>query len=88
MFANLIIKVPKGCLDSVVPEPLLGKHQVVCLISDEHTEQPFSDSFCLFRVLAVHLHVTSTSKTFDDFLDKSCCDPKQFCEVSVNTRVR
>ena len=44
---------------------------------------------CLFRALAVHLHgttrlETSTSKIFNDFLEESGCDPKQFRGVSMD----
>ena len=44
---------------------------------------------CLFRALAVHLPgktglETSTSKIFNDFLEKSGCDPKQFRGVLMD----
>ena len=47
------------------------------------------DNLCFFRALAVHLHgitnlETSTSKIFNDFLEKSGCDPKQFRGVSMD----
>ena len=46
-------------------------------------------TLCLFRALAVHLNgitnpETSTSEIFNDFLEKSGCDPKQFCRVSMD----
>ena len=43
----------------------------------------------MFRALAVNLHgitnlETSTSKIFNDFLEKLGCDPKQFRGVSMD----
>ena len=47
------------------------------------------DNLCLFRALEVHLHgltnlETSNSKIFNDFLEKSGCDPKLFRGVSMD----
>ena len=85
----LLKNVPMGCPDSVIPEPLLRNNHVNCLISDAHTQEPYSDNLCLFRALAVHLHGTinleiSISKIFNDFLEKLGCDPKQFRGVSID----
>ena len=73
----------------MIPETLLRNHQVNCLISDAHTQEPYNDNLHLFRALAVHLHgttnlETSTSKTFKDFLEKLGCDPQQFRGVSMD----
>ena len=89
IFAALLKKLPMGCPDSVIPDPLLRNWQVNCLISDAHTQQPNNDNLCLFRALAVRLHgttnlETSTLKIFIDFLEKSGCDPKQFRGVSID----
>ena len=89
IFAALLKNVPMGCPDSVIPEPLLRNNHVNCLISNQDTKQPYNDNLCLFRALAVHLHgttilETSTSKIFNDFLEKSGCDPKQFRGVSMD----
>ena len=78
-----------GCPDSVFLKPLLKNNHVNCLISNQDTKQPYKDNLCLFRALAVHLHgltglETSTSKIFNDFLEKSGCDPNQFCGVSMD----
>ena len=45
--------------------------------------------FVFVSALAVHLHgttslETSTSKIFNDFLEKSGCEPKQFRGVSMD----
>ena len=89
IFAALLKKVPMGCPDSMIPEPLLRNNHVNCLVSDRDTKQPYNDNLCLFRALAVHLHgttglETSTSKIFNDFMEKSGCDPKQFRGVSMD----
>ena len=86
-FAALLKNLPMGCPDSVIPEPILSNHQVYCLISDAHTQQSYNDNFCLLRALAFPLHgitslETSTSLIFNDFLEKSGRDPKQFRGVS------
>ena len=59
------------------------------MVSDVHAQQTYNDSLCLFRALAVHLHgitslETSSSKIFEDFLEKSGCDPKQLRGVSMD----
>ena len=55
----------------------------------KNTKQPYNDNLCLFRALAVHLHgITNleiyTSNIFNEFLEKSGCDPKQFRGVSMD----
>ena len=66
----------------MIPEPILRYHQINCLVLDEHTKQQFKDTLCLFREVAVHLHVTATSKFFIGFLGILVCDPKLFCGAS------
>ena len=78
-----------GCPVSLIPEKLLRNYHVFCFVSDQNTKQPYNDTLCLFRAIAVHLHgttnlETSTSKIFNDFLEKSGCDPKQICGVSMD----
>ena len=89
IFAALLNNVPMGCPDSVISEHLLMNNHVNCLVSDRNTKQPYNDNLCLFRALAVHLHgttsfETSTSKTFNDFLEKLGCDRKQFRGVLMD----
>ena len=50
IFAALLKKIPMGCPDSVLPEPLLRHTQVYCLLSDKD-KQPYKDHLCLFRAL-------------------------------------
>ena len=78
-----------GCLDAVIPKPLLRNHQVKCFISNQHIKQPYNDNLCLLRALAAHFHgkikiKTSISKIFFDSLEKLGYDPKQFRGVSMN----
>ena len=59
------------------------------MVSDQNTKHPYNENLCFFRALAVHLHgttnlETSTSKIFNDILEKSGCDPKQFRGVSMD----
>ena len=64
-------------------------NQFYCLISDHNTKQFYIDTLCLLRALAIHMHgitnlETSTSKVFNDFLEKSGRDAKQFRRVSTH----
>ena len=55
-FASLLKKLPMGCKDTVLPEPLLKNHNVNCLTFQRETLQPYNDNLCLFRALALHFH--------------------------------
>ena len=75
-----------GCPDSTIPEQFLRKNHVNCLVSDQNTKQLHNDNLCLLPALAVHFHGTTnleTSTIFIDFPEKSSCEPKQFCGVSM-----
>ena len=75
-----------GCPDSTIPEQLLRKTHVNFLVSNQNTKQLYNDNLCLLPVLAVHFHgITNleTSTIFIDFPEKSSCEPKQFCGVSM-----
>ena len=76
-FATLFINVPTGCLDSVIFEALLRKHQVNGLILGSKY-QPYNDYLFFPRTCRTKNVLISTSKIFIDFLKKSRCDPKQF----------
>ena len=56
-FASLLKDVPMGCKDRVLPEPLLKNHNLNCLNFERNRRQPNNDNLCLFRALALHLHV-------------------------------
>ena len=74
IFVSLLIDVPMGCKDTVLPEPLLRFGNVKCLTFEKNTRQPHNDNLCLFRALALHLHGNEkleeeTSKIFNIFLN-------------------
>ena len=76
LFAWLLKDVPMGCKDTVLPEPLLRNHNVICLTFERNTRQPYNDIFCLFRALALQLKSKEkleeeTSKNFNLFLKNS-----------------
>ena len=73
IFALLLKDVPMGCKDAVLPDPLLKNHNVNCFTFERNTRQPYKDSLCLFRALALHLHGNEkleeeTSQIFKLFL--------------------
>ena len=52
-FSCITKNIPMGCLDCVLPEPLLRRHtQVNCILSDRD-KQPYKDQICLFRALTI-----------------------------------
>jgi len=90
VFAALLKDVPMGCKDAVLPEPLLKNCTINCLTFEENTRKIYNDNFCLFRVLALHLHGNQrleeeTSKNFDSFTIKmDGLSPNQFKGVHMN----
>ena len=52
----LLRKVPMGCKDTVLLEPLTKNHNVNCLAYEENTRKPYNDNLCLFRALALRSH--------------------------------
>ena len=89
IFTSLLKDVPMGCKDTVLPEPLLRNGNVNCLTYEKNTLQPYNDSLCLFRALALHLHGNKkleeeTSKNFKHFLNNSEeRDPSKFQGVHM-----
>ena len=59
VFASLLKNVPKGCKDTVLPEPLLGNCNVNYLTFERSTLQPHNDIVCLCRALALPLHTVT-----------------------------
>ena len=90
VFANLLEDVPMECNNAVLPEHLLKNHTINCLTFAESTRQPYNDNLCLFRALALHLHVTQqleeeTSKLLNLFIKKlDGLSPNQFQGVHMN----
>ena len=49
IFPSLIKDVPMGCKDTVLPEPLLKKHNVNGLTFGRNTRQPYNDNLCFLK---------------------------------------
>ena len=90
VFAALLKKVPMGCQDVVLLEPLLRNGTINCLTFKEKTRQPKNDNLCLFRAPALHLHGNQrlegeTSKLFNLIINKmDGLSPNQFQGVHMN----
>ena len=77
-----------GCLDAVIPEQLLRRNDVNCLVTNGYGET-YKDYLCLFRAVAVHLYgsaelETNAAKLFSDFLHESGHDAINFRGVSMD----
>ena len=88
VFAALLTNIPMGCTDTPLPEPLLRNPEVNCLVSNGHDE-PYNDSLCLFRAIAIHLFGSidvepNATKIFHNFVFASGCDPEHFAGVSFD----
>ena len=87
-FAALLKNIPLGCLDSVLPEPLLRNPEVNCLVSNGH-DVPYNDNLCLFRAISIHLFGSvdvepHAMQLFDNFVSATDCDPENFMGVSLD----
>ena len=88
IFAALLKNIPLGCLDSVLPEPLLRNPEVNCLVSNGH-DVPYNDNLCLFRAISIHLFGSvdvepHAMQLFDNFVSATDCDPENFMGVSLD----
>ena len=75
VFAALLKDILMGCMDAVLPEPLLRNGTINCLTFEENTRQPYNDNLSLFRALALHMHGSQrlevkTSELFNLFINK------------------
>ena len=90
VFAALLKDVPLGCMNAVLPEPLLKNHTINCLTYDQNTRQPYNNNLCLFRALALHMHGNQqleeeTSKLLSLFINKmDGLSADQFQGVQMN----
>ena len=80
--------IPMGCIDAVLPEQLLRRSDVNCLVSNGYGET-YKDYLCLFRAIAVHLYGSSELETnaanlFSAFLHESGHDAINFRGVSID----
>ena len=77
-----------GCIDAVLPEQLLRRPDVNCIVSNGYGKT-YKDYLCLFRAIAVHLYGSSELETnaanlFSAFLHKSGHDAINFRGVSID----
>ena len=77
-----------GCIDAVLPEQLLRRPDVNCLVSNGYGET-YKDYLCLFRAIAVHLYGSSELETnaanlFSAFLHECGHDAINFWGVSID----
>ena len=87
-FCALLKTIPMGCIDAVLPEQLLRRSDVNCLVSNGYGET-YKDYLCLFRAIAVHLYGSSELETnpenlFRAFLLESGHDTINFRGVSID----
>ena len=89
IFCALLNNIPIfRCLDAVIPEQLLRRSDVKCLVTNGYGET-YKDYLCLFRAVAVHLYgsaelETNAAKLFNDFLHESGHDAINFRGVSMD----
>ena len=84
----LLKSIPMGYIDAVLPEQLLRRPDVNCLVSNGYGET-YKDYLCLFRAIAVHLYGSSeleinAKNLFSAFLHESGQDAINFRGVSIN----
>ena len=77
-----------GCIDAVLPDQLLRRSDVKCLVSNGYGET-YKDYLCLFRAIAVQLYGSSELETnaanwFSAFLQESGHDAIKFRGVSID----
>ena len=87
-FCALLNNIPMGCLDAVIPEQLLRRSDVNCLVTNGYGET-YKDYLCLFRPVAVHFYgsvelETNEAKLFSDFLHEAGHDAIIFRGVSMD----
>ena len=88
IFCPLLKNIPMGCIDAVLPEQLLRRPDVNCLVSNGYGET-YKDYLCLFRAIAVHLYGSSeleknAANLLSAFLHESGHDAINFRGVSLD----
>ena len=88
IFCALLKSIPMGCIDAVLPEQLLRRPDVNCLVSNGYGET-YKDYLCLFRAIAVHFYGSSeleinAKNLFSAFLHESGQDAINFRGVSID----
>ena len=82
IFCALLKNIPTECIDAVLPETLLRRPDVTCLVSNGYGKT-YKDYLCLFRAIAVHLYESSELETtaanlFSAFFHESGLDAINF----------
>ena len=88
IFCALLKSISMGCIDAVLPEQLLRRSDVNCLVSNGYGET-YKDYLCLFRAIVVHLYGSSEVETkekylFSAFLHESRHDAINFRGVLID----
>ena len=88
-FCALLKNIPMVCIDAVLPEQLLRRSDVNCLVSNSYGET-YKEYLCLFRAIAVHGSSemeTNAANLFSAFLHESGHDAINFRGVSIDQLV-
>ena len=88
IFCVLLKSISIGCIEAVLPEQLLRRSDVNCVISNGYGET-YKDYLYLFRAIAVHLYGSSELETnaiylFSAFFYESGHDAINFRGVSID----
>ena len=88
IFCALLENISMGYIDAVLPEQLLRRSDVNCLLSNGHGEN-YKDYLCLFRAIPVHLYGspeldTNAKNLFCAFIHESGQDAINFRGVSID----
>ena len=91
IFCALLNNIPIGCSDALIPEQLLRRSDVICVVTHEHGET-HKDYICLIRAVAVHLCGSAeleanAAKLFIDFLHEYSHEAINFRGVSMDQLV-
>ena len=88
IFCALLKSIPLGCIDAVLPEQLLRRPDVNCLVSNGYDET-YKDNLRLFRAIAVQLFGSAeleinAENLFSAFHHESGQDAINFRGVSID----
>ena len=88
LFWALLKNIPMGCINAVLPEQLIRRSDVKCLVSNGYGET-YKDYLCPFRAVAVYLYwsselETNAAKLFGAFPHESGHDAINFRQVSID----
>ena len=61
-FPALLIEVPMGCKNAVLPEPFFINHSACCLSSEKSSREPYIDNRKLITCMTFHFNVMTDWK--------------------------